>query len=234
MFCEAYNQPLKNTAANGEVPSPLLQQHLASCESCRDAFAEEQHLFAAIDSSLRAESNSEVPATLVPRVRVALNNEPVSDFRRLRMPVWGFAGATVAAAVIFGLLHSPSKHPSKPIEPAGPTSISVAKAPPSFSPVNPRRTSGVSSVQHKSPVVLVTNRISKPESLEALVLPDEGAALLHYEEFLRRKQAGAVLMASAKSLDLPPGIEPLQIAEIEMIDLKIPAMTKWDSEDDTK
>jgi hypothetical protein len=41
-------------------------------------------------------------------------------------------------------------------------------------------------------------------------------------------------LATAKSLDLPQGIEPLQIKEIELAALNISALSKWDSEDEAK
>src|ERR1051325_302379 len=100
MFCEAYNQPLTDGAASGEQLSPALQQHLALCDACRAAFAAEQSLFAAIGSGLHAAANSEVPATLIPRVHVALNNEPVPQpyFQK-----WVFAFATLACVLVVAI-----------------------------------------------------------------------------------------------------------------------------------
>src|SRR5215470_3183095 len=117
MFCEAYNQSLKDAVASGEALTLALQQHLASCESCRAAFAGEQSLFAAIDSGLRAAANSEVPTTLTPRVHVAINNKPTPQPRRFPLPVWGFAGAVVTAATVLALLYVPSRRPPIPVEP---------------------------------------------------------------------------------------------------------------------
>ena len=80
----------------------------------------------------------------------------------------------------------------------------------------------------------MTRNISLKEAPEVLVSQDEGAALLRYEELLRKKQTGATLLATAGSFDLPHGIEPLQIKEMELVTLNIPALSKWDSEDGTK
>ncbi len=104
MFCDAYNKSLTDAAASAEVLSPALQQHLAYCESCRAAFAEEQSLFAVIDSTLHATANSEVPATLIPRVHVALNNEPSPHANPQK---WLFASATLACALVFAVIFKP-------------------------------------------------------------------------------------------------------------------------------
>ena len=233
MFCEAYNQSLMDAVASNEVLSPALQRHLASCESCRTAFAEEQSLFAAIDSGLRAAANPEVPSTLIPRVHVALNNEPTPKPRRFPLPVWGFAGATVAAATIFAMLYLPSRHPSHPIEPVrvSPPPAVAAANPPAPSAVNSSHPGGVSPLHHGMRATLEEVRVTAARFPEVIVAPEEGAALLRYEALLRRKSASGVQIASAKSLDLLRGIKPLEISEIEFGDLEIPQLSKSDSND---
>ncbi len=234
MFCEAYNQSVKDAAASGEALSPVLQQHLASCESCRSAFVEEQSLFAAIDSSLRTAANSEVPATLIPRVRVALNNEPAPQSSGFNFLVWGSAGAFVTAAVAIALL-APSHHPSNSPKVAAKAAPSArpAENSPAAVAVNPPPTRGVFVVHRTRPVVLSASDNSWQEFPEVIVPPDESVALLRYEQFLRRKPA-IIQMASVGSIDSPHRIEPLLIAEIELVNLNIPALSKWESEDDTK
>lgn len=231
MFCEAYNRSLKDAAASGDTLSPALQQHLASCASCRGAFAEEQALFAAIDLGLSSTVNSEVPATLVSRVRVALNNEPAPQRHSFNFFAWGFAGAAVAVAGILVLLYLP--HKPTPLGLTQPAAVATAQGPTGTPTLNPARAGDVSPLQHKKLVVLAASQNAKPEPPEVLVPPDEGATLLRYEEFLRRKQA-VIFLASARSVDLPQGIEPLRIPEIEFVDLNIPPLSKWDSEGDTK
>jgi len=113
MFCSTYNKSLTDAAASGEL-SPAQREHLASCEPCRAAFASEQSLFATIESGLRAAANSEAPATLIPRVRVAINNEPA---QRPSFQKWIFAGAVVtcalAATIILQLKHREAPVPFK-------------------------------------------------------------------------------------------------------------------------
>jgi len=232
MFCKAYHQSLRDAAASGEALSPVLRKHLASCESCRAAFAEEQCLFAAIDSGLQASANSEVPATLIPGVRVGIAQEPQ---HRVSFPSWAFIGGAFATAAVAVTLLVPSHHPPNSPKVTG-YAVSSTRPIESFpvaAAVNPPQKSGVSVVKGTKWATLVASNNSTQRFPEVIVPPEEGVALLRYEELLHRKQA-VVLMASAKSLDLRPGIEPLQIAEIEFVDLKIPALSKWESEDDTK
>jgi hypothetical protein len=95
--CEDYRTALSDAAAAAVEPSRELRSHLDACASCRAAFAEETQLFAAIDTGLRATANSEVPASLFPRVRAQLNERPVA--RRSWVPAVA-AVAAVAALIV--------------------------------------------------------------------------------------------------------------------------------------
>lgn len=75
MLCEYYKDALIDAAASGVAPYEELRAHLAECLPCREAFIDEQSLFAAIDSGLHTVANSEVPSSLFFRVRVALEQE---------------------------------------------------------------------------------------------------------------------------------------------------------------
>lgn len=72
MLCERYKDALIDAAASGVAPCEELRAHLAECLPCREAFIDEQSLFAAIDSELHTVANSEVPPSLFFRVRIAL------------------------------------------------------------------------------------------------------------------------------------------------------------------
>src|SRR5439155_26745984 len=175
MFCETYIKPLTDAAASGEL-SAAQREHLASCEPCRIAFAEEQSLFGAIDSGLRTAANSEIPATLIPRIRVAFNDEPAPLRRSFSFLVWGFASAAATAGVVLGLIHLSSK-PAL-VEPSRPAPVAVAQNSPKRTPLNPARTGAVSPLQHVKSVALAASNSSTREFPEVIVPPDEGAALL--------------------------------------------------------
>jgi len=219
MFCEAYNQSLKDAVASGEALTLALQQHLASCESCRAAFAGEQSLFAAIDSGLRAAANSEVPTTLTPRVHVAINNKPTPQPRRFPLPVWGFAGAVVTAATVLALLYVPSRRPPIPVEPprTSPPPIVARANPLAPSVPNSSRPDGVSPLQHKRPVALVASRTSKSEFPEVLV-PDEER--LAFAQFMAHASLPASTSAKTSLVPRAPRefveIVPVQIVSLEL------------------
>jgi hypothetical protein len=95
--CEDYRTVLTDVAAAGVQPSLELRSHLDDCESCRAIFTDELQLFAAIDTGVRLTANAEVPVSLLPRVRVHLNERPAPRFSWVSA---GAAMAAVAAAVL--------------------------------------------------------------------------------------------------------------------------------------
>jgi hypothetical protein len=111
MSCERYREALIDAAAAGLAPSRELRSHLDVCASCRAAFPEEEQLFAAIDTGLRATANAEVPASLFPRVRAKLN-ERVAP-RRSYIPALAAlaAAGAIVAAMIF--LRSTTRGPAQ-------------------------------------------------------------------------------------------------------------------------
>jgi len=214
MFCETYIKPLTDAAASGEL-SAAQREHLASCEPCRIAFAEEQSLFGAIDSGLRTAANSEIPATLIPRIRVAFNDEPAPLRRSFSFLVWGFASAAATAGVVLGLIHLSSK-PAL-VEPSRPAPVAVAQNSPKRTPLNPARTGAVSPLQHKRPAVLIESRDSRPESPEVLVPDEERSAFARYMAQISRSPANI----SVRAVLAPRGpqesvqISPIEIASLE-------------------
>ncbi|MGC1416590.1 MAG: hypothetical protein WA817_14990 [Candidatus Acidiferrum sp.] len=100
MPCEDYREALIDAATAGSAPSRELRSHLEACASCRAALTEEQQLFAAIDTGLHATANAEAPASLLPRVRDQLSEQPVSH----RSWILAFAGVAVATALVFAFV----------------------------------------------------------------------------------------------------------------------------------
>jgi hypothetical protein len=79
MSCENYRAALIEAAVNGAVPSIELGSHLKACEACNTALVAELRLLTSIDAALTATANSEVPASLLPRVRAELQNRTTSN-----------------------------------------------------------------------------------------------------------------------------------------------------------
>jgi hypothetical protein len=219
MFCEAYNQPLTDAAAAGEQLSPALQQHLASCDACRSAFADEQNLFAAIDSGLRAAANSEVPPTLIPRVRVALNNEPVPqpNFQK-----WLFAGAVLTCSAVMAIAiqftHREVPVPGKTlkVQTSIATSPQLTNALPAIPPARretPRQSNRAETAQ---PTAANTDASISAEVL----VPDEErvafAKFLTGEQSLPAKSAVSLVPEGPKELVPLPAVE---IASLKVLPL---------------
>src|SRR5258708_1763370 len=99
MPCEHYKDALIEAVAGGATPSGELRAHLAACVSCSDDFGEEQSLFAAVDSGLHDAANTEVPLSLLPRVRAELDQVRVAARLGWLKPLV-FASASVALALV--------------------------------------------------------------------------------------------------------------------------------------
>lgn len=221
MFCEAYKKPLSDAAASGETLSHSMQQHLASCGSCHAAFAEEQSLVAAIDSGLRAVTNSEVPATLIPRVRVAMNNEPAKQpgFQK-----WILVGTVVCCALVVAITLQ-LRHRDPPV----PVRIVTAQTPTVPSPRRENLQPFVPSAAHENPRRASEAKTAQPgpgdraTSIAAEVLvPDEErdafAKFLTRERTQPAKSTAAVLLAPEAPKNLNP-LPPVEIASLRVLPL---------------
>ncbi len=111
-MCADYRETLLDAAASATELPLGLRSHLGACASCAAAFAQEQQLFAAMDSGLRVAANAEVPASLLPRVRAEWNE------RNVRQRSWfPFAAALATAAVIVAIVFARSVSDRKAVEP---------------------------------------------------------------------------------------------------------------------
>ena len=216
MPCKHYKDALIDAAASGATPQGELRAHLAECASSRAAFAEEQSLFATIDSSLHAAANTEVPPSLLPRVRARLEESAVPRFRWLQPLVFVSASAALAVAVF--LLVRP--HRVLPEDVAKQSAVAVPAPTVPSTETNPEK---ISSKDTQVPAVHVThfraarnstNRGSAASSNpEVLVPPDEREGLSQFVDGLRQ---GRVLVADAKLQPEDLTIAPSEIAPIEV------------------
>ncbi len=221
MFCSTYNKSLTHAAATGEV-SAAQREHLASCDPCRAAFASEQSLFAAIDSGLRAAANSEVPATLIPRVRVTINNEPA---QRPGFQKWIFASAVVtcalAATIILQLKHREAPVPFKTAATQTP-----ARPSPRLRILRP----SVSATAPESSRLVNKSETVRPRPTDAaasitaeVLVPDEERAafakFLAHEKGRAAESSAAVLLVPEAPKELV-AIPPVEIASLKVIPLE--------------
>lgn len=228
MPCEHYKDALIHVAAAGASPQAELRAHLDECASCRAAFAEQQSLFAVIDSGLHASANAEVPSTLLPRLRVALDEAVIAR------PRWSsnwlaFAGAALAAAFAFavGIWHDHSRIPST-------NTVAVR---PADEQVIPSRQTLLSSTPSESgvsiprPQLSVRNSASFKEAAsstpmpEVLVPRDQEVLLSRYVQELHHRKRGPLVAENADSTTLVP----LQIAPIQINALDVKFMKEGES-----
>jgi len=214
---------LIEAAATGAEPQGELRVHLKNCVACQAAFDQEQALFAAMDSGMHVVANAEVPTSLVPRVRAALDEIAAPS------PAWSpkwfvLAGASAMLAFFFVTQTLwRARFEPKPSESAG---NPVQSLPPAQTA--PKETRGTTNAA--GPVV-VSRRMyggsekGSPESnasnrevqAEILVPRDQEVLLARYEEEWRdRKPAPLVVGDASESALTPLQVAPIQIAELDV------------------
>ncbi len=221
MFCESYRQPLMDAAASGESLNRALATHVADCEGCSAAFAEERALFAAIEDSLGVRSNAPAPPSLVPRVRAQIAASPTKT--TWRIPVLAFATLGLVTGVV---AISPAFHwhstpdDSKGKSPAMASTVQSADS---------REATG-SLVQSAPPVKqfpprlekIVLSRSKVRSDVEVQVSAEEQAGLEHYSARLRaRSLENSARALGAVESDLAFNIRPLEIAAMDVRQLTI-------------
>jgi predicted anti-sigma-YlaC factor YlaD len=239
MPCEHYKDALIEAAATGARPQGELQAHLASCASCREAFAQEQSLFAAIDFGLNAAANAEVPPSLLPRVRASLDEAAVTlRLRWLQQLV--VACASVALVFLIFLVARPRHAPPEDIA-KSPITVPSPTAP--AAAANPEKTSRESTqvtdvrVSHSHAARDSTNLHSAASSNpEVLVPPDEREALARFVAKLNERSdlATALLARAPEKRDALIVVERLQIGALEIKPLEGAGAETSNGSDETR
>ena len=223
MFCESYRKVLMEAAGFGEALPRALEEHVAGCECCHAALADEQALFRSIDGALQAAANTEIPASLLPRVRMQVASDSTKANRRVPVLAFVTGGLVIGAIVLSSssLRHSAvSRSTGK--EPAArsiqsavsrePTGLSIQT---SLIQVSPSSERLVSRRER-----LVVDRVAQCSEPEVLVSSEEAAGLRRYADLLRAKSHETSNHTAAIS-DAPFEIKPLEIAELNLRQLTI-------------
>jgi ferric-dicitrate binding protein FerR (iron transport regulator) len=198
---------LAAAAARGELSGRQeieLQQHLGSCEACRNAAGEADRLDVHLRTSL-----GHLPAVDL-RPAVMRRLEEVTPPRRLPLPRWA-AGATFAAAgavtVLFGwaLLRGPSSpRAGEAHVPAGPPAPVVAalQAPPGLVAIE---RAGGGSAPGAGGALRAGDRLRTPESTGAQLALTTGASVaLDRGTTVELQSAGLALEAGRLKADVTP------------------------------
>jgi len=219
MPCKHYKNALIEAAASGAQPQGDLRVHLDACASCRAAFSQELALFPSIDPSLHVTANTEVPASLLPRVRARLDEE-IAPQRRWIQPMI-FAAASVALAFVIFLFARP--HQASPDSQAKQTPQLPLSETPVTDDGHPNSGSGSQTVSfnrnnsHKRVHSTLLRPVASSQP-EVLVPPDEREAFSRFVAVLdeRREVALALVTPATPTKDESPNLEPLQINGLEI------------------
>ena len=219
MPCEHYKDALIEAAATGASPQGELRAHLAACASCRAAFEQEQSLFTAIDFGLHVAANTEVPPSLLPRVRAALDEVAVAPRLRWVQPLV-FASACVVFAFLTFLMarprHVATDDQAKRI-PVAPAVTPGTNTPGKISPTDTQTASVRFNQSHTvgNSAILHSAASSNPE---VLVPPDEREAFARLVATMNeRSEVGKALLSQRpEKKDALVSVDPLQIADLEI------------------
>jgi hypothetical protein len=222
MPCEPYQSALTEAAASGLEPQGELRAHLTACAECRAALAQEQSLFSSIDTSLHAAVNVEVPASLLPRVRTQIAEEPAVT--RVWIPSWLTVAAAAAVVVAFIAVYaSRSTRINQP--PVTTATNSSSPAPKVLPTQNQNHNASPHAPANSVPTIQIAgtrNPAPRHAMPEVLVPRDQEALLVGYaEQWSQRKRAPLV----ASNFD-PTNLSLLQIAPIQIDQLDVKLMTE--------
>jgi hypothetical protein len=222
MSCTHYKNTLIEAAASGAELQGDLRAHLAECSDCRAAFEQERSLFASIDAGLHVTANAEMPASLLPRVRVRLDE--VAAPRRIWASNWvAFASAAVIIVAFFAarsLWRPNTVH--APIETAG-----EGSAPPRMTPPSQKHDVVVPSGEKNSASqrqLAIAKSPSTHETLvkgkttpEVLVPRDQEVLLAEYAEQWSLHKHPLLLAQNFDATILSPlQVAPIQIDELDV------------------
>jgi anti-sigma factor RsiW len=226
MACEHYQNALIERAASGAEPQGELRAHLANCAACRTAFFREQSLFSSMDEGLHAVANPEVPASLLPRVRARVADEP-APLLSWRFPSFVLAGA-VAIVVAFLVVRTawytnveqpPSNIASDSTRSSTAKEVRQAQNSNAGPPLTGKSAAHPQDAATRTPA-RPTSPATRDSIPQVLVPPDQEVLLVSYaEEWNRRKRLPLV----AENFNAT-NLSPLQIAPIRISQLDVKLM----------
>jgi hypothetical protein len=234
MSCEHYQNALVEAAASGAEPQGELRAHLEVCPSCHTAFAREHALFSSIDVGLHVTASAEVPASLLPRVRAHLDEQPVAEHNWV--PAWMIIGATAALIVL--AIARQSKRPDT-VSPDSQKSTVAQKASPAVVPAAPvEAPSGIVRRRRatKRTRPAMSGASASVEQVSVLLPAGQKEALDDLLASLQRGQVnGEVLLAQNQILPLEDlRISPLDVSSIQVKPLTYESGASPSSNTDSK
>lgn len=222
MSCKDYHDALTEAAATNSVLQPSLQLHLDTCADCRAALVQQQSLFAAIDSSLGAIANPEIPADLLSRVQSQLLSSQAVPVKKYFW-LWDWKLALVAPAVlciaIFPFLRRVNTTDVQPVReanlpPLQPETLIQQPVPAQKKIEKPRRTAITPKRESTSP-----SKVDR--ELEVIFSVEEQKGYRQLVSAVQKQETllGDLAAKPLQSEDKPKQLEPLQIVSVEIAPL---------------
>ena len=201
-----------------------LDQHVRECTGCCAFLASQASLASAIDSHLRLIAKEPVPPSLLPRVRVRLEQETAPRESILR---WQFAAvATVVVLLVAAAIRMrDSDKPERPTE-------TTAKVAPGSPHVNrpPTASPQINQPAPKIPRVAAIRKASVSaysSAPEVLILPEEQQAFRRFVSEISKDQDSAKALVSAAPGN---GDAPVEIALLTIENVEVKPLEGTDSE----
>jgi hypothetical protein len=215
-ICEDYRTAIRGAAAAGVEPSPELRSHLNACASCRAASTEEAQLLAAIDVGLRIAANAEVPASLLPRVRVQLNERPGA--RRSWVPASATLAAAAALVAVIVFFHDFAHDAAEPNRQVNSVALSVSPSAVQPIPSTPAPKDGGVPPEKNKTLRPVSAQALKGQEVAVLIPPGQKQAI---DALLASVQQGKV-EADILLAEKPTGtLEELQVSPLDISPIEV-------------
>jgi anti-sigma factor RsiW len=214
MNCEQSQKGILDALAAGEAKLPgAVAAHQQDCAACQAYYESQVMLFRQLEEGLTAIANEEVPASLLPRVRARLDEEPSQRYSW--MPAWGMAAiAAVILGVSLGFVLRQPKHPAVLLENVPMAARGAENPVPGAQSPRTVVTPSLNQVhEHRRTSAAVAK--SSEAVPEVIVLPEERAA---FAKFVGQQQEVTLALAHAAPAndDLPVEIASLEIEGLEM------------------
>jgi len=177
---------------------PGFEDHLAECESCRAAFANERLLVDRIEAELRAAVDVEPSPEFMPRARRRAAEKAIE--RRPRRLQWLVPVVAGTAVLAIGILAG-RREPAAPSEPPPRARQTAANTPSPPVPLEEPPSPAPAPKAPRTPLPAAKARPARPVEPEVLLAPGEGQAFL---KFARNIQAQRVDGQSLLAVRLDP------------------------------
>jgi hypothetical protein len=202
--CDRYRRSLADVAAYAPA-LPGFEDHLAECESCRAAFANERLLVDRIEAELRAAVDVKPSPEFMPRARRRAVEK--ANARRPRLFQWLVPVGAGAALLAIGILAG-RREPATPSEPPPLARQTAANTPgPPLPPEEPPSAAPARKAP-RTALPVAKARPARPVEPEVLLAPGEGQAFLKFaRDILARVDRQSLLAVKLDPEDLNKNIE---------------------------